>query len=155
MEQTKVYIRGSLRLPVAGGPDQLRRADPRHIPVERQVWLAWQTDQSVHRVPARLLDISRGGAAVEVDADVPPNQSLLFGLGGSSETDDFLGATVVRIAAARLGGYRIHLAFTTKCPDALLKTALFGARGAVRRPLLAALAATFWSFAEWARRILP
>jgi len=143
-------------LPVAAGPDRGRRANHRHTPVERQAWVAWEVERRVQRIPARLLDISRGGAAVEVDVALPPIPSVQFGLCGAPATEVILEATVVQIVTTRLGGCRAHLAFTTKCPDALLKRALFGARNdSARRRLLAALAARLWSLTGWARRTRP
>ncbi|MGO9914966.1 MAG: PilZ domain-containing protein [Isosphaeraceae bacterium] len=148
-------IRWPLVLPVAAGPNPIRRANHRHTPVERRARLAWEADRRVHEIPVRLLDISRGGAAVEIDADavLPPIRSLQFSLGGSRATDVVLEATAVQTVTTRLGGHRIHLAFTTKCPDAVLKRALFGARKcATMSRLIAALASTLWSVTGWARR---
>jgi len=124
--------------------------------VERQAWLTWETDGAIHRAPARLLDISRGGAAVEVDGDVdlPPKQSLQFGLGDSPAVAVFLEATLVNFATDRPRGQRIHLAFAKTCPDDLIKTALFGRRCATRRSLLAALGSLMSAFAARARRTL-
>jgi hypothetical protein len=130
------------------------------MPVEREAWLAWVADGIARRVRARLLDISRIGAAVEVDVDpdtdvdvtVPRNRPFLFGLGASPENAVFLGATIVAIATPRPAVYRLHVAFTTECPGDLLKRALYGRHAGERRPLLAALASAAWSFAERARR---
>jgi len=125
------------------------------MPLEPQAWLRWEGDRSVHQISVRLLDISRGGAAVESDCVPPPNRSLLFGLAGSSATDEVLEATVVRMATAtdRQGVHRINLAFTTICPDALLKRAIYSARGGVVRfPWLAALAAAGRTIVGRARR---
>jgi PilZ domain len=152
MGQSNVLIRMPLMLPTAGGPNRHRRANARHTPVELSAWLAWETERSVYRVPARLVDISRGGAAVELDADVPPVQCLEFGLSESPADHVSLAATVVRIAAIPRGGHRIHLAFTAECPDALLKRAMFGARGTMRRSVLSALASATRSFLRWACR---
>jgi hypothetical protein len=91
----------------------------------------------------RLLDISRGGAAVECDRDISLDAPLLFGLAGSPQEDELLDATIARIVTTPTGKYRVHLVFAGACPDALLKRALFGARDASRPPFLRVLATFF------------
>lgn len=136
------------RLPFAVEANWRRRANYRHIPVERQAWITWKSRGKAKPVPAQLLDISRGGAAVEVDGEVPPNNPLLLGLVGPHATEEFLEATVVRFVATPSGDHRLHLAFTRPCPEDLLKRAVFGARGAVRHPWLVALGSLVSSFTK-------
>jgi hypothetical protein len=125
-------------LPAASSPEEHRRACPRHAPWEQHAWLAWKTPHSIHRIPAQLLNISRGGAAVEVNSDIPADQVLSFGLGHADATASLVTATVVRVVTARADAHRVHLAFTTECPDAILKRALYGSRAATRHTWLAA-----------------
>ena len=137
-----------LSLPSAGGRDPSRRANYRHIPAECRAWIAWKMDGGLNRVPARLLDIGRGGAAVELDAEIPRDQPLLFGLDESLATHGFLEATVVRIVRTGSNCQRLHLAFAATCPDALLKEAVFGTREKTAAPLLLRLASFLWPFAK-------
>ncbi len=99
------------------------------------------------------MDISRGGAAVEVELDpaVLPNQLLSFGLERVPAADDTVAATIAHIAISRRGTHTVHLAFTRECPEALLKRALFGSRRAERHPLRAALASVMRTLAGRAR----
>jgi hypothetical protein len=145
-----------LLLAATDGPERHRRGNPRHTPLECGAWLAWERDRSTLRVPARLLDVSRGGAAAELDAEVAPNQCLLFGLDGWPIKELLVEATVVHVATLESGGYRVHLAFTKPCPDALLKQALFGTRGARRYPSVTALLSILRSFTgRWASKTKP
>lgn len=131
-----MHFQGSPRLPLAAHSGLFRRATPRHMPVERQAWIAWRAGCTADRVPALLLDISRGGAAVEVDREIQEDQLLQFGLAGAPSAEGILEAKIVRSVTTRSGGHRLHLAFATTCPDDLLKRALFGTRAPARLPLL-------------------
>jgi hypothetical protein len=118
----------------AGSPaPQDRRASPRHLALESRAWLGWGSAEDVRPVAAHLLDISRGGAALEAEALPPAGEPLWLCLDA--------GGAKLRVRARVVGigpgprGHQVRLAFDEPCPEDLLRLAVCGRRSHRGGPL--------------------
>jgi hypothetical protein len=97
----------------AGQVIEERRAAPRCRPVVHRAWLGWWTRPGEFgSVPARLEDISQGGARL-VTAKPPTEQQRVQ-------------AKVVAVTPGPDSEFIVRLAFAGPCPQSLYRTAIFG-----------------------------
>ena len=102
-----------------------RRLYPRYGALEYHAWLAWTDQEEDHRVPVRLIDISRGGIAVESDVEPPAGLVLRFSLHGPAD-EESVDAEVVTVEPGRQAAHRVRLGFFEPCPDRLFWAAKDG-----------------------------
>jgi hypothetical protein len=100
-----------------------QRAFPRFTPIESRSWIGWREKGARVLLPARILDLSEGGALVELDQRPPDDRRLHFRL-----HDQLVPSSVeVWIAHQRphLGRHRAGLVFSAPLPPGLILGAIF------------------------------
>lgn len=122
LNQPKNHLLGFLRSRPKAVGDAFR-TNPRHSS-RRRARLAWQSGERARTTAARLVDISRMGAALTTDN--PPAVSTLVRLRlvGSTPTP-WIEANVVGVEPND-GTYRVRLKFRDPCPTVMLKAAVLG-----------------------------
>jgi hypothetical protein len=122
LNQPKNHLLGFLRSRPRAVGDAFR-TNPRHRS-RRRARLAWQAADKSRTTAARLVDISRMGAALTTDN--PPTVSTLVRLRlvGSTPTP-WIEANVVGVEPTD-GTYRVRLKFRDPCPTIMLKAAVLG-----------------------------
>jgi hypothetical protein len=103
-----------------------RRSDPRHA-TSRSALLSWRDGEFAARKPVRLIDISRSGAAVEVDGDCPSSSHVRICL-GAQDPADWIDARV--LGAQSIDGSKtvLRLAFHRRCLPSLIDLVVHGRR---------------------------
>jgi hypothetical protein len=100
------------------------RTNPRRG-ARRRARLAWEDGTLSRSVPARLMNISRMGAAVTT-AETPPESGLVrLRLAGDTPTP-WLEADILGIDRDERRKFRVRLKFREPCPTVFLKTAVLG-----------------------------
>ena len=97
------------------------RTNPRQKS-RRQARLSWQKGDQSRTVKARLIDISRMGAAVSTTNPPPVGASICIRLVGLASTP-WIEATVIGIEPSD-GLYRVRIKFRDPCPTVMLKSAV-------------------------------
>ncbi len=93
---------------------------------ETRVTLAWY-DQDIERtIPAELLNISGGGAAVITEVETPADQPLWLGLESKDVAIVPTEARLVVISADPSGLKVVRLSFVDPCPMELFELAVHG-----------------------------
>jgi PilZ domain len=87
--------------------------------------LAWNEGEKRRVVPARLLNISRTGAALVVATPPPEAVPVLIRLMGEEPTP-WIEAEVVGVESLRESRSRVRLKFLEFCPNLFLKSAVLG-----------------------------
>src|SRR5437868_2833248 len=88
-----------------------RRQTCRYATPEARLMIGWWRDGRFHSEPARLLDLSAGGAGV-VTTDHPPADRVWLYLGDAPEGQDgWTEAETVGTDPEPGGGYRLRLRF--------------------------------------------
>ncbi len=106
----------------AGNAEE-RRVMPRHAAVRNQVCLGWSRGHEAYFTnPARLINISRGGALV-VTTDPPPEGHPVWVCLGVAEPDSCLEARVLEVRSARKE-CSVRLVFREPCPHAFFESAV-------------------------------
>jgi hypothetical protein len=106
-------------------PPAERRAWPRRTALDPRGWIGWWADGEFFEDAGRLLDISRGGAAVEVDRTPPPDCPVYFCLDGP-DAPEGVEAEVVATLPGRRRKYLVRLTFAAPCPNPLWAAAVLG-----------------------------
>jgi hypothetical protein len=109
------------------------RTNPRHESNAR-ARLGWKAGEPNHVVPARLLNISRAGAALVVANPPPESQLVLIRIMGEEPTP-WIEADVVGVESLSPSRYRVRLKFREFCPMLFLKSAVFGDVAAQPEPV--------------------
>lgn len=101
-----------------------RRAMPRHKTRPFQVWLGWhKVGEPFQANPARMVDISRGGAQLLV-VDPPNPRSRVWICLGKPDPSDCVEATVLDVRIARRNVWTVRLAFRDPCPHSFFEAAV-------------------------------
>jgi hypothetical protein len=100
------------------------RTNPRHESRAR-ARLAWNAEEPNRVVRARLLNISRAGAALVVANPPPESHLVLIRLMGEEPTP-WIEADVVGVESLSPSRYRVRLKFREFCPILFLKSAVLG-----------------------------
>jgi hypothetical protein len=102
-----------------------RRREPRYEPRSNLLWMQWWEGGEYLGRPARLVNVSRGGAMIVAAALLRERQAVRIYL---EESDPPAGvdATVLGVVEGRAGLHQIRLAFQSACPDAFLDAAAQG-----------------------------
>lgn len=116
-----------------GIPGRDRRSMPRHA-AEFAIWLGWwRGEREFFAIPARLVNISRGGALVTA-INPPPGRHTVWICHGSPVPTECVEAKVLAVTMIRRREYGLRLVFTEPCPHRLFEAAVCGhapgARGA-------------------------
>jgi hypothetical protein len=106
-----------------------RRIVPRSVALEFRSWIGWWSDSEFVVAPARLLDISQGGVAVEAGAAPSIHQEVWFCLDPVVPASA-VGGEVVRLDRGKRYPHLIRVAFWSPCPAELHRWALDGVRPA-------------------------
>jgi hypothetical protein len=109
--------------PKAAVASRERRSYPRYTVLDHRGWLSWWDGRGLELDDIRLLDVSRGGAAFEVEGPLPEGQAVLVGLERLREAS-CVEATVVRVTWGQRARYRVHVAFIESCPDEFFESAI-------------------------------
>lgn len=117
----KSVIRG-LTL-VSPSPD--RRAEARHHHVECLAWVGWKTWRRFHMNDTLVINLSRGGAKLFLDAPPPPRRPVWVYL-ETPEQRGVVKARVLEVQATRGGQYVVRVAFTEPCPYSFFEAAVCG-----------------------------
>ena len=102
-----------------------RRISPRSVALEFRSWLGWRQGKEFVSVPARLLDISRAGIAVETQLPPPMDRDVSFHLHPRDVTEQLLGE-VVAVKPMTRDRFVVRIAFWTLCPEAIYRDVLYG-----------------------------
>jgi hypothetical protein len=108
-----------------------RRASPRFTALDHRGWLGQWSDQGFAVFEVRVLDIGKGGAAIEMDERPIGDRPVLLGLETLREAC-CLEAAVVRIRRGRRSRYRVHLAFAEPCNEEFFAAVIHAGRGVER-----------------------
>jgi hypothetical protein len=101
-----------------------RRLMPRHQVARPLVWLGWSRgNEAYFSNPARLANISRGGALVFV-ADPPPEGVSVWICLGEPEPSLCLEATALEVRTASRKECTVRLRFREPCPHAFFNAAV-------------------------------
>ncbi len=110
----------------AGHLIEERRAAPRCRPVVHRAWLGWWARPGdFGSVPARLEDISQGGARL-VTAKPPTEQQLVWLCLGIPDPTECVQAKVLAVTPGADGDFVVRLAFAGPCPQSLYRMAIYG-----------------------------
>lgn len=122
IDQPKNHLLGFLRSRPRAIGDAFR-TNPRHGS-RRRARLCWQVGGQPRSAPARLIDISRVGAALTVTNPPPASALVQVRLVGATPTP-WLEAEVLGVEPSE-GAYRVRLRFREPCPTIMLKSAVLG-----------------------------
>jgi hypothetical protein len=101
-----------------------RRSLPRHKTHGYQIWLGWwRGDEAFFANPARLVDISRGGALLKV-LDPPPEGFAAWVCVGSPDPRDCVESTVLEVRSTRGRECAVRIAFKEPCTHAFFEAAV-------------------------------
>jgi len=105
-----------------------QRATARHVAVVNTAWIAWEDPSGrVHTENAILLDVSRGGANLQVER-FAPCLTLWLCIEGSGKVWGSRFETIEEHANS-LTGNRLRGRFADACPEEFYRVALRGHRG--------------------------
>lgn len=108
------------------------RTNPRHKSSAR-ARLAWEVRGHSTTAKARLVDISRAGAAV-VTRKAPPDRVLVRLCVMGDEPTPWIEGRVLGSTSDSDGKYRIRIQFHDPCPTILLKSAVLGSVAVLEDP---------------------
>jgi len=105
-------------------PARERRTEPRLKPADERLWLGWwATRHEFQVVGARLLNISLGGAAAQVEDRPPAGSKAWLCLEGPTRFE-LVEASIVAADGAAAGPFVARMSFRDPCPEGLLQAAL-------------------------------
>lgn len=105
------------------GTTEERRVMPRHKALKYRVWLGWtRGNEAYFTNPARLVNISRGGALVSV-SDPPPEGYPVWICIGEPEPSSCLEAVVLEVRSAGKE-CSVRLEFREPCPHEFFESAV-------------------------------
>ncbi len=104
-----------------------RRAEPRHDEIECQAWAGWKTSRRFQMNDALIINLSRAGAQIFLDAPPPhpSNDDLWLYLQTPGE-NAVVKARVLEIATTRGGQCAVGVSFREPCPFAFFEAAVCG-----------------------------
>lgn len=101
-----------------------RRTMPRHEASGHPVWLGWwRGTEAYFSNPARLLNLSRGGALLLVK-DPPPEGQTVWLCVGEPEPTECVEARVLEVRSGRRQECQLRLEFREPCPHAFFESAV-------------------------------
>jgi hypothetical protein len=103
---------------------EAHRTNPRRHS-SRPARVAWTEKETVRIVRARLLDISRAGAAL-VTSDPPPVKTRIRIRLVGREPTPWLEAVVLGVEPEGAGRHKIRIKFNDPCPTYFLRVAVLG-----------------------------
>jgi hypothetical protein len=105
------------------------RNSSRYHAVRSAVFLGWWEEPEFRSTPARLLDLSHGGAQVLVGLEPPDGATLWLCLAGTPP-GEWVEVKAVDREVLRKGERRLHLKFPESCPYELFEAAVLGIEAA-------------------------
>jgi len=99
-----------------------RRDSPRYQPAETQVFVGWWKGAQFLITQAALINLSRGGALVELDCRPPTSQPVWVCL-GTPYPIHHVQARALEVSAEAEGCQRVRLLFHTPCPFGFFRAA--------------------------------
>lgn len=109
------------------------RTNPRHKSSAR-ARLSWEVRGQLNKANARLVDISRAGAAL-VTKKAPPDGVLVrLCVAGDEDSTPWIEARVLGSELDANGRYRIRIRFHDPCPTLLLKSAILSSIATLEDP---------------------
>jgi hypothetical protein len=120
-------ILGAIRAASPPAPAD-RRTGFRHPAADREAWVGWWSDDDFIAVPARVRDISRGGARAVLLRRPPHGESVWF----YKEVEDtlaFVRGEVAGVTPSPGGSYAVRFRFAVPCPTLLLQAVVCERRG--------------------------
>lgn len=109
------------------------RTNPRHKSSAR-ARITWEVRGQLNKAKARLVDISRAGAAV-ITKKAPPDGSLIrLCVTSNDDSTPWIEARVLGSELDIQGRYRIRIQFHDPCPTLLLKSAVLSSIAALEDP---------------------
>ena len=100
------------------------RETPRFLPAADRVVIGWWNGRDFRRAEARLLNISRGGAAVAFSEVIEAGAEAWFCILGARLSGGVRVRVVGHDPIEECGSTRIRLQFQPRCPDDILEVAL-------------------------------
>jgi hypothetical protein len=110
------------------------RTNPRHKSTAK-ARLAWEVRGQAHTAKARLVDISRAGAAL-ITKKVPPDGALVRLCVTGEEDTPWIEGRVLGADVDAQGKYRIRIQFHDPCPTLLLKSAVLSPIATLDSPVV-------------------
>jgi hypothetical protein len=104
---------------------QDRRRAPRYPAAVDRAQVGWWEDKQFRTAPARLTDISSGGASLVLDGQGVPSSFLWMCLVGEKPTG-WISANLAGAQTSEDGVQLVRLAFAESCPYEVFKTAVWG-----------------------------
>lgn len=92
-----------------------RRESPRYVSAETRAYLGWWKGSRFLVTPAELINLSRGGALVEIVRRPPTSQPVWICL-GRPEPAHYVQARALEVSAGNGGVQLVRLQFHTPCP---------------------------------------
>ena len=115
---------GADRPPAAARPVPERRAENRHR-VECLAWVGWKSWRRFHMNDALMIDLSRGGARVFLDA-APPARRPIWVFIETPASHAVVKARVLAVEPTASGQFVARVAFVEPCPYAVFEAAVCG-----------------------------
>jgi hypothetical protein len=109
------------------GQQSERRMWRRYPAREKHAALTWTEGKRERTVPAELLNISGGGAALVTSVEPPFDKPTWFGLEAAAGTGDPVESRVIGVSHDPSGSKVVRLQFVEPCPIALFELAVRGA----------------------------
>jgi hypothetical protein len=117
---------------VAPAPDPAPPVERRAVPrrhVECLAWVGWKSWRRFHMNDALVVNISRGGALVFLDAPPPTDRDVWVFL-ESPERNAVVKARVQQVQTTATGQCAAHVGFAEPCPYAFFEAAVCGQHAA-------------------------
>ena len=113
------------RAVVAPMPERDRRESDRHEDLECNAWVGWKGWRQFHMNDALLVNLSRGGAQIFLDAEPPLKRSLWVFLETPGQKAIVRGH-LKEVSPTGQGQFSIRIEFDEPCPFALFEAAVCG-----------------------------
>jgi len=110
---------------IAPMPTLDRRQNDRHESVECLAWVGWKGWRQFFMNDALIVNLSRGGAQIFLDAEPPVNRSIWVYLETPAEKAIVRGH-VKEVSPTGQGQYVVRLEFDEPCPYSLFEAAVCG-----------------------------
>ncbi len=101
------------------GSSKDRRADTRYQAATR-AFVSWRVGDSNYSISVRLINISKGGAAVKVDGVIPTSSFVRVRL-AEPEPVDWIDADVLEVISTDGAKTRIRLKFRRRCAQSFVE----------------------------------
>ena len=100
----------------------------RHAACETRATLSWIESNAQRRIPGKLLNLSGLDAAIKVDADIPSDKTILFGLECDAPAIDPIKSRLIFSTSDPSGSKIVRIQFVDHCPKELFEFAVHGRR---------------------------